>query len=180
MTQIRRSRLVVALALVFTLSLSTTTISGCYGQFAVTKKLYDWNGSINNRFAKSLVFWAFIIIPAYQLVMLGDFLIFNVIEFWGGKNVISGQGRAAGPPPRRIAKDTIELRRGGHVYHMKLRGESLDLEVDGKRVAEGKPDDKGGLVLTNFSKKTVGYISPETIAQIKAKLAAAPTTPSAS
>jgi hypothetical protein len=174
MTHFRRSRLLVALALMLTLSLSTTTLSGCYGQFAVTKGLYNWNGSIQNRFVKSLVFWAFIIIPAYALCSLGDFLIFNVIEFWGGKNVINGQGRASGPPPRRIAKDTIELRRGGHVYHLKMSDKAFALEVDGKRVAEGQPDDKGGLVLTNLSNKTVGYISPETIAQIKAKLAAAP------
>ena len=176
MTRLRSSRLLVTLALMLTLTLSTTTLSGCYGQFAVTKGLYKWNGSIQNRFVKSLVFWAFIIVPAYALCSLGDFLIFNVIEFWGGKNVINGQGRAAGPPPRRIAKDTLELRRDGRVFHLKAVGKGFELQVDGKKVAVGKADDKGGLLMTNLENKTVGYMPPETISQLRAKLAQAQPT----
>ncbi len=173
MTHFRSSRFLVTLALMLTLSVSSTTaLSGCYGQFAVTKKLYTWNGSLGNRFVKTLVFWALTIIPAYELVSLGDFLIFNTIEFWTGKNVISGEGRAAAPSPRRVAKNTVEVRRNGHVYRLKAQGKNgFTLNVDGHLAAKAKPDAQGGLLLTNLEKKTVGYIRPETVAQIHKKLA---------
>ncbi len=66
--------------------------SGCYGSFALTKKLYDWNGSVSNdKFVKSLVFWALMIIPVYGVASLVDAVILNLIEFWTGSNPVSMQ-----------------------------------------------------------------------------------------
>lgn len=63
--------------------------SGCYGSFNLTKKLYTWNGTVGNKFANTAVMWVLFIIPAYEIVSLGDLVVFNVIEFWSGKNPIA-------------------------------------------------------------------------------------------
>ncbi len=61
-------------------------LSGCYGSNVVYNKLHKWNGSFGNKWAKfgmHLLLW---IVPAYELSMLGDFIIFNSVEFWTGSN----------------------------------------------------------------------------------------------
>lgn len=66
------------------------TMSSCYGPFRLTCKLHQWNGEISNKkFVNELVFLGLSILPAYELCALGDVLIFNSIEFWGGKNPIA-------------------------------------------------------------------------------------------
>lgn len=68
------------------LSIST----GCFGEFALVRKVYDWNDSVtDNKFLKSLLFYGLNIIPVYGVAAFGDFIIFNLIEFWDGSNPIS-------------------------------------------------------------------------------------------
>lgn len=66
------------------------TQSGCYGSFSLTKKYYDWNGSISDsKFVVSLIFWASCIIPVYLFTVAADVVVLNLIEFWSGSNPIS-------------------------------------------------------------------------------------------
>lgn len=82
----------VTRAVVVALIGSTGVLSGCYGPFALTSKLHDWNGQVSNsKFVNELVFLGLCILPAYELCVLGDGLIFNSIEFWGGSNPIAMQ-----------------------------------------------------------------------------------------
>lgn len=60
--------------------------SGCFGEFALTKKLYTWNSGIGGKFVNNLVFWGLCIIPAYEVVGFIDVIILNTIEFWTGGN----------------------------------------------------------------------------------------------
>lgn len=65
-------------------------LSGCYGSFSLTTKLHQWNGEVSNsKFVNELVFLGLCILPAYELCCLGDVLIFNSIEFWGGNNPVA-------------------------------------------------------------------------------------------
>lgn len=65
-------------------------MSGCYGSFSLVTKLHNWNGQVSNKkFVNELVFFGLCIIPAYEIACLGDALIFNSIEFWGGNNPIA-------------------------------------------------------------------------------------------
>lgn len=69
---------------------ATVSMTGCYGPFALTSKLHDWNGQVSQKkFVNELVFLGLCILPAYELCVLGDGLIFNSIEFWGGNNPIA-------------------------------------------------------------------------------------------
>src|SRR4051812_31708500 len=64
--------------------------TGCFGSFALTRKLWDFNNTVSKeKGIKELLFLVFVIVPVYELASLGDALIFNTVEFWGGKNPIT-------------------------------------------------------------------------------------------
>ena len=63
--------------------------SSCIGNFALTNKLLGWNKQIGNKFVNELVFFAFWIIPVYEVTALADVLVLNSIEFWSGRNPIA-------------------------------------------------------------------------------------------
>lgn len=76
----------------FTLALGSllVTQTGCFGEFALVKKVYDWNdGVTDNKFVKSLVFFALCVIPVYELAGFLDAVVFNLIEFWSGTNPLA-------------------------------------------------------------------------------------------
>lgn len=80
--------LLVAMASLVTIS----TLSGCYGKFALTRKVYEANGQVSDKFLRSGLTWVLVIIPVYGVAALVDFIAFNTIEFWSGKNpVASGE-----------------------------------------------------------------------------------------
>lgn len=66
------------------------TQSGCFGEFALVKKVYEWNDGISDdKFVKSVVFWVLNIIPVYGIAGFLDAILFNVIEFWSGTNPLA-------------------------------------------------------------------------------------------
>lgn len=62
------------------------TLQGCYGSFTLTKKLYNWNGTLGNKWVKSIVFFVFNVVPAYPLCGFIDAVALNLVEFWTGSN----------------------------------------------------------------------------------------------
>ncbi len=92
------------------IAVSSVAFTGCYGSFSLTSKLHNWNGQVSNaKFVNELVFLGLCILPAYELCCLGDALIFNSIEFWGGQN-----------PVAMKAGDVEEgqVMYAGHPYHV--------------------------------------------------------------
>lgn len=67
-------------------SFLSTSLTSCYGNFTLTKKLYNWNGSLGNKFVQSGVMWLLMIVPVYSVAGAVDFIILNTIQFWTGKN----------------------------------------------------------------------------------------------
>lgn len=66
--------------------------AGCYGRFPLTKAVYRFNGDISrDKWIRTLIFWGFLILPVYEIAMLGDAIIFNLIEFWTGDTLDIGQ-----------------------------------------------------------------------------------------
>ena len=82
----RKKYLSVAIVLALCGSMLTTS---CIGNFALTNKLLAWNKTISNKFVNELVFFAFWIIPVYEVSALADVIVFNSIEFWSGNNPIA-------------------------------------------------------------------------------------------
>lgn len=85
-------------------------VGGCYGPFNLTRRLHHWNGQLGDRWISEAVFIVFIWAPVYGLATLGDAVIFNSIEFWGGENPVSPPEIAAHPnvETQRIARGDAE------------------------------------------------------------------------
>lgn len=62
------------------------SMSSCIGSFSLTNRLMGWNQHIGNKFLNELVFFAFWILPVYEVTALADVLVLNSIEFWTGDN----------------------------------------------------------------------------------------------
>jgi hypothetical protein len=60
--------------------------TGCWGGFGLTRKLYDWNSRVGNKWVVWLVFFLFAFLPVYGVCVMVDALVLNSIEFWTGQN----------------------------------------------------------------------------------------------
>ncbi len=104
------SKIFVGVAMASTLVATT----GCFGNFALTRKVYKWNDSISGddlqgKFVKTLVMYALYIIPVYEISGAADLIIFNLIEFWTGSNPLAmAEGQ----------KETQIVERGGIQYQI--------------------------------------------------------------
>jgi hypothetical protein len=80
------------LSAILAVAIAMVSLQGCYGKMALTRKVYQVNGEVHDKYLRSLVTWVFIIVPVYGVSALADFILFNTIEFWSGKNpVASGE-----------------------------------------------------------------------------------------
>jgi len=74
-------------AIAMVAALGTTSCVGPYNAF---NSVASWNSRVSDsKFLNELVYIGLYIIPVYGIASLGDALIFNSIEFWGGENPIS-------------------------------------------------------------------------------------------
>lgn len=75
-------------------ALALTMLStSCLGPNNAFNGLNHWNHKVtDNKWANEGIFLVLNIIPVYGLFYLGDIVIFNSIEFWGGKNPIEKPG----------------------------------------------------------------------------------------
>lgn len=61
---------------------------GCYGSYSAFNAVHEWNGQVTgSKIGNSAIHLAFWILPVYELMLVGDFLIFNQVEFLTGKPV---------------------------------------------------------------------------------------------
>jgi len=81
----KKKFLTVAVAATLSLSLVSTS---CIGSFSLTNKLLSWNQQVGNKFVNELVFFAFWVLPVYEISALADILVLNSIEFWSGSNMV--------------------------------------------------------------------------------------------
>ncbi|MFO7660130.1 MAG: DUF3332 domain-containing protein [Candidatus Cloacimonadaceae bacterium] len=72
-------------------SIMLFNLAGCYGSFTLTRKLYDWNGQVGDKWINSAIMWVFLIIPVYSAASFIDFFLLNTIEFWTGSNPVTMQ-----------------------------------------------------------------------------------------
>ncbi len=78
--------------LIKTVALSALAISltGCIGSNAVTGKVMEFNIEVvDNRYARAGV--NFLLAPVYGITTAADYVVFNSLEFWTGKNPINGK-----------------------------------------------------------------------------------------
>ncbi len=74
----------------FVVGLLAASLSGCFGNFSLTRKVYEFNQTVtDNCLAQSLLFYGMNIIPVYSVAGTLDFFILNVIECWTGSNPLA-------------------------------------------------------------------------------------------
>ena len=84
-------------------------VGGCYGPFNLTRRLYQWNGQVGDKWEKEIVFVLLTWLPVYELSMLGDAVVFNSMEFWTGKNPVDAPSKRTDvPQTKRVVRGTEE------------------------------------------------------------------------
>lgn len=68
------------------LMLLSVSFFGCYGNFAATRKVYEFNGSLGDKWVNSVMMHVLNYIPVYPIAAFADVVIFNTVEFWTGSN----------------------------------------------------------------------------------------------
>ena len=140
--------------LVALVALTTATVTGCFGRFRVTNAVYDFNKTINHKVARTLVMWAMVIIPVYEVAAVADIFIFNVIEFWGGSSGLSDQTLPDGRRVEfaRLSPDVLRVR------VIDPHGRVEDLEVVKVGARAGYLRRPGGAILAEVEQTNDGQI----------------------
>lgn len=115
----KRRNLTVALIIALTGSLLS---SSCIGSFGLTNKVLSWNKQVGSKFVNELVFFAFWILPVYEVSALADILVLNSIEFWSGSN------------PMAKGKKVIDGEDGRYLVECDGHGYTIKSENDGSVV----------------------------------------------
>jgi hypothetical protein len=70
--------------------IATLVGSSCVGSYRAFNSLASWNTrATDSKWWNEVINLGLWIVPVYEILFLGDSLIFNSIEFWGGSNPIS-------------------------------------------------------------------------------------------
>ncbi|MCH5235040.1 MAG: DUF3332 domain-containing protein [Muribaculaceae bacterium] len=75
------------------LLISSLSFQSCIGSFSLTNKVLTWNRNVNNKFVNELVFFAFWVLPVYEVTAVADLLVINSIEFWSGNKPLEAQNK---------------------------------------------------------------------------------------
>ena len=150
------------------LATATSTGAACMGNFTLTKKLYGFNETItSSKLVNNLIFWALLILPVYELATLGDALIFNVIEFWTGKNLLadaSGTG------------DELRLtHNGAELVAKRLKGGEVAVFSDGVYLGLLRATDRG-VVIEDKNGDVVDALAVDEMQAAEPALFSAPAT----
>ncbi len=90
MSSLRNRRTWVVFAMLIAMLPLVFGAGGCYGKFPLTNKIYDLNGDVSDsNVVRQVTFWVFIIVPVYEVGMLADAIVFNLVEFWTDEDVLA-------------------------------------------------------------------------------------------
>ncbi|MEW6055997.1 MAG: DUF3332 family protein [Bdellovibrionota bacterium] len=82
-----------SLCVLLVLGLFGLSFSGCAGgNFNLVRSVAKWNLRMS-LLPRVIVYLAFIIIPVYPIALLLDAILFNTIEFWTGKPVLTAKNQ---------------------------------------------------------------------------------------
>jgi hypothetical protein len=179
----RASRLLAVMCV----ALFSVQTSGCFGKFALTRAMWDFNKSVSpNKFIQWLVFLVRVIVPVYGIGTLVDALVINSIEFWTGNNPV---GSAETPDTQtRVVRlspgDTLRMSRepGSNVMKVELEREGQPAMVryfepleDGMAVRDdagavliqAREQQDGAVMVTDAAGTTMAVHSLEDVVQVR-------------
>ncbi len=175
---LRTSTLITAFALF---------VSGCYGPFNLTRRLYQWNGQIGrDKWEREFVFLILVWAPIYSIATLADAVVFNSMEFWTGKNPVDRPSARQHDAARtkRLARNDgnvlltyastpagaqllIEQFRNGQTAGSlrveQRHGMTVGLDEEGQVLFTASSGSDGGIVIHNGSGEPVASYSAEDV-----------------
>lgn len=104
---------------------TSMTFTSCIGSFAMTNKVLSWNKQVGSKFVNELVFFAFWILPVYEVTSIADLLVINSIEFWSGTNPMTASTKAVDTDHGRYL---IDCDGKGYTVTLASTGEKTRLE----------------------------------------------------
>ena len=111
----------LSVALIMALA-GSMMLSSCIGNFSLTKKVFDWNQNVGDKFVNELVFIAFCIVPVYEIAAFIDAVVINSIEFWSGTNPVAQSTKV------------IDGENGRYLVECDGKGYTIKSETDGSIV----------------------------------------------
>ena len=78
--------------LVAMLVLFAFVLTGCFGSFNLTRKVYQFNKSQGDKWVQEIVFIVMVVVPVYGISTFVDAIVFNSVEFWTGENPVAANG----------------------------------------------------------------------------------------
>lgn len=134
----------ITVAVVCTL-IGSMTLTSCIGSFNLTNKLLSWNRSIGSKFVNELVFFAFWVLPVYEVSALADVLVLNSIEFWSGSNPVASKTHR------------VHGNDGEYLVKADSKGYTITSETDGSvvRLNYNKDENSWALALPDGSEQTI-------------------------
>lgn len=135
---------------------------GCYGSFSLTKKVYNWNGSMEGKWVQELVFLVLNIVPVYGVAAWIDVVILNSIEFWTGNNpmastITSDDGTTVA---FNSEQKTMTISYAGKSFVVaKENGKALVKDAEGNILATMESTADGGMVMKDASGKVLSTYS---------------------
>lgn len=74
---------------------------GCLGPNNAYNGIRNWNAKVSDQdWVNEVLFLGMVIVPVYGVALLGDYVIFNTIDYWTGENPI----KEPGPFPEGFGK----------------------------------------------------------------------------
>lgn len=139
--------------------IASCSMQSCIGSFALTNKVLSWNNQVSSKFVNELVFFAFWILPVYEVTSVADLLILNSIEFWSGNNPVEASTKVIDTDQGRyyIACD-------GKGYTIKApNGDEVRLEFESSVDTWSVVDETGNKYpfMTMIDKSHVKMLTPE-------------------
>ena len=155
----RRSKGVIAAILA-----AAVLLTGCFGSFGATRALYGWNEGVTaNKFLQTAVMWGLIIVPVYGVLALGDFFVFNTIEFWTGKKLF------ADARIQQLDDGRVLVENGPDTFiFTPTDAGGMVVTQNGMFIGEAVLTDDGSLAYTDANGET-SMFTPEQIEAIKAQ-----------
>lgn len=165
------------------LLLSLAALPGCIGSFALTDKLLTFNRGLGSLAVQEVVFLAFCIVPVYEVTVLVDAVVLNIVEAASGTNPI------ASTEPRRawLADGSLlEVSRRGRQLgvvlarpdgttrrHDIVRDDGRWTVVDeaGAVLIVLEPDGRGGARVVDGAGQLVASYGTEAVAEAAAAIA---------
>ena len=151
-------------------------VVGCTGSFNLTRKVYDFHRSQENKWVDEVLFLGFCWIPVYGLAAFVDAVIMNSIEFWTGENPVDKMTKGNSQTQHVLSSgdseivmtydqsnDSINLQSSNFPGSMMTLERSpsgvVAKDSNGNIVYASVKDEAGGVSIYNGDRKLVKYFS---------------------